>query len=84
MSRVLPPLQYLSFKGFVKQPLGILAFLVTTVTARRNELTYSPPSVDRIWLWVYQNKIRIYPIFSLLKVDYMPSPFMLDDKSLGG
>ena len=22
---------------------------------------YSPPEVDRIWLWVYYNKIRIYP-----------------------
>ena len=73
MPGVLPPLQYLSFKGFVKQPLEILVFLVTTVTARRNELTYSPPSVDRIWLWIYQNKIPIYPLFSLLKGDYMPS-----------
>ena len=28
---------------------------------------YSPPEVDRIWLWVYHNKIPIYPIFFLLK-----------------
>ena len=28
---------------------------------------YSPPSVDRIWLWVYYNKTPIYPIFYLLK-----------------
>ena len=27
---------------------------------------YSPPEVDRIWLWVYHNKIPIYPIFYLL------------------
>ena len=25
--------------------------------------SYSPPKVDRIWLWVYYNKIPIYPIF---------------------
>ena len=30
----------------------------------------SPPCVDRIWLWVYYNKIPIYPIFYLLKGDY--------------
>ena len=30
----------------------------------------SPPSVDRIWLRVYQNKIPIYPIFYLLRGDY--------------
>ena len=28
---------------------------------------YSLPQVDRIWLWVYCNKIPIYPIFYLLK-----------------
>ena len=26
----------------------------------------SPPSVDRIWLWAYYNKILLYPIFYLL------------------
>ena len=26
--------------------------------------------MDRIWLWVYCNKIPIYPIFYLLKGDY--------------
>ena len=31
---------------------------------------YSPPEVDRIWLWVYYNKIPMYPIFYLLKGDY--------------
>ena len=31
---------------------------------------YSPPEVDRIWLWVYYNKSPIYPIFYLLKGDY--------------
>ena len=31
---------------------------------------YSPPKVDRIWLWVYYNKIHIYPIFYLLKGGY--------------
>ena len=30
---------------------------------------YSPPEVDRIWLWVYYNKIPLYPIFYLLKGD---------------
>ena len=32
--------------------------------------TYSPPEVDRIWLWVCHNKIPIYPIFYLLKGGY--------------
>ena len=27
------------------------------------------PEVDRIWLWVFYNKIPIYPIFYLLKGD---------------
>ena len=31
---------------------------------------YSPPQVDRIWLWVQYNKIPIYPIFYLLTGDY--------------
>ena len=31
----------------------------------------SPPEVDRIWLWVYCNKIPICPIFCLLKGDYI-------------
>ena len=30
-----------------------------------------PRLVDRIWLWVYYNKIPIYPIFYLLKGDYI-------------
>ena len=33
---------------------------------------FSHPEVDRIWLWVYFNKIPIYPIFYLLKGDYIP------------
>ena len=37
------------------------------------ETKYGRPEVDRIWLWVYFNKIRIYPIFYLLKGDYMLS-----------
>ena len=39
--------------------------------ARNNKWlkVYSPPEVDRIWLWVYYNKIPIYPIFYLLKGD---------------
>ena len=28
---------------------------------------HSPPQVDRIWLWVCDNKIPIYPMFYLLK-----------------
>ena len=32
---------------------------------------YSPSSVNRIWLRVYNNKISIYPIFYLLKGDYL-------------
>ena len=34
-------------------------------------MIYSPPEVGRIWLWVDYNKIPIYPIFYLLKGDYM-------------
>ena len=29
----------------------------------------APPKVDRIWLWVYYNKIPIYSICYLLKGD---------------
>ena len=31
---------------------------------------YNPPYENRIWLWVYHNKIPRYPILSLLKGDY--------------
>ena len=31
---------------------------------------YSPPSVNRIWLWVYHDKIPIYPNLYLLKGDF--------------
>ena len=49
---------------------------------------YSPPEVDRIWLWVYYNKIPIYRIFYLLKGGYRaqgsePSVRALVDGGLG-
>ena len=31
------------------------------------QIQYSLPYVDRLWLWVYYNKVPIYPIFYLLK-----------------
>ena len=37
----------------------------------RNFDRYNPPYVDRIWLWVYYDKIPIYPMFYLPKGDYM-------------
>ena len=38
-------------------------------------LVYSPPQVDRIWLWVCYTKIPIIcPIFYLLKGDYTLNP----------
>ena len=43
--------------------------LVSTQTLKK-----SPPYVDRIWLWVYNNKIPMYPIFYLLKGDYICFP----------
>ena len=33
---------------------------------------YSHPQVYRIWLWVYSNKIPIYPILYLPQGDYIP------------
>ena len=33
--------------------------------------SYNPPQVNGIWLWVYYNKIAVYPIFYLLKGDYI-------------
>ena len=42
-----------------------LAFLSAT-----HLKVYSPPEVDRTWLWVYYNKIPRYPIFYLLKGSY--------------
>ena len=49
---------------------GDSASLSQKRTARPRELSYSP--VDRIWLWIYYNKIPIYPIdsFYLYKGDY--------------
>ena len=44
----------------------------------------SPPEVDKIWLWVYYNKIPIYPIFYLLKGDYEPSTVNLISDLLKG
>ena len=32
-----------------------------------NLFMYSPPEVDRTWLWVHATKISICPIFYLLK-----------------
>ena len=34
-------------------------------------VAYSPPEVDRIWLWVYNNKTPIYLISYLLKGEYI-------------
>ena len=34
-------------------------------------LEYSPSLVRRMWLWVYYNKVPIYPIFYLRKGDYV-------------
>ena len=46
--------------------------------------SYSPPEVDRKWLWVYYDKIPIYTIFYLLKGgDYIwrsPRSFIPTDK----
>ena len=37
---------------------------------KRKGSLYSPPQVDRIWLWVHYKKIPKYPIFYLLKGDH--------------
>ena len=37
------------------------------------EKDHSPPEVDRVWSWVYDNEIPIYPVFYLLKGDYNPN-----------
>ena len=47
-----------------------------TLNAETHCKPYSPPKVDRIWLWVYDNKIPIYPIFYLLKGDCKPSTLL--------
>ena len=36
--------------------------------------TYRPPQVDRIWLWVYYNRIPIYITFYLPEGDYTLNP----------
>ena len=33
-------------------------------------MVYSPPYVDRTWLWVVHNEIPIYPVFYVRKGDY--------------
>ena len=52
--------QSLSVSGCGLQVLGRLSLLLWI---------YSPPYVDRIRLWAYDNKIPIYPIFYPLKGD---------------
>ena len=59
------PLQTVWLSGFCTAGMVPRA---STETPR----SYSPPSVDRIWLWVVHNKIPMYPIFYLLKGDYNP------------
>ena len=64
--------------GFKVRVYGLGCFVMTKRNALEglggnSELEfrdYSPPLVDRIWLWVCSNKIPIYPIFYLLKGDY--------------
>ena len=34
-------------------------------------ILYGPSKADRIWLWVSYKKIPTYPIFYLLKEDYI-------------
>ena len=36
-------------------------------------MEYSPPAVERIWLWMSSNKIPIYPIFYLFNGNYVSS-----------
>ena len=43
---------------------------------------YSPPEVDRIWVWVNYNENPIYPIFYLLKGDDKPTPLAFSIPSL--
>ena len=50
-----------SIRHLVTMILGVLS---------RIPWGYSPPKVDRIWLWVYYNKIPIYRIFYLPEGDY--------------
>ena len=47
-------------------PGGISMAMSVRMNAETTCKPYSPPKVDRIWLWVYYNKIPIYPIFYLL------------------
>ena len=39
------------------------------LVGNERKIEYSPPLVDRMWLWVYYNKIPIYPISYLLTGD---------------
>ena len=45
---------------------------------------YRPPQVNRIWLWVYYNKIPIYPIFYLHTGDYKMGPQWDYQHAMGG
>ena len=49
---------------------GLLVVMARSLRAGPNLLmVYSSPKVDRIWLWLYYNKIPIYPVFYLRKGD---------------
>ena len=50
---------------------GILGIWGSYYHIPNQQKSYSPPYVDRIWLRLYYNKIPIYPVFYLIKGDYI-------------
>ena len=54
--------------------IAILSCSMAGILIADKDPVYSPPSVDRIWLWVCYNKIPIYPRFYPLKEDSSPRP----------
>ena len=49
---------------------NIFCLPIASISFQWRSPLYSPPQVDRMSLWVYDNQIPIYPIFYLLKGDY--------------
>ena len=60
-------------RGSCNEPARSLASRDLGYSSATNSMQFqasSPPSVDRIWAWVYYNTIPIHPIFYLLKGDH--------------
>ena len=55
---------------YTLKPKPRMVMIIMSLQEELDQCVYNPPSADTIWLWVYSDKIPIYPIFYLFKGDY--------------